>query len=95
MNYYPPCPQPDKALGLSPHSDLGALTILLQVNEVQGLQIMKDDLWVPITPLANDSFVINIGDTMEVSRIKRLSCDNLNLKLRMEFKAIRFYLSLF
>ncbi|KAK1307249.1 Protein SRG1 [Acorus calamus] len=65
MNYYPPCPQPDKALGLSPHSDASGLTILLQINEVQGLQIMKDGNWVPVTPLP-DSFVVNVGDVIEI-----------------------------
>ncbi|KAK7335197.1 hypothetical protein VNO80_26973 [Phaseolus coccineus] len=49
MNYYPPCPQPDKAIGLTPHSDSIGLTILLQLNQVEGLQIRKDGFWVPIT----------------------------------------------
>jgi isopenicillin N synthase-like dioxygenase len=38
MNYYPPCPQPEKVVSLTPHSDGSALTILLQLNDVQGLQ---------------------------------------------------------
>ena len=37
MNYYPPCPQPDQVIGLTPHSDGVGLTILLQVNEMEGL----------------------------------------------------------
>ncbi|KAL8152318.1 hypothetical protein V2J09_010078 [Rumex salicifolius] len=45
INYYPPCPEPEKAIGLSPHSDGDALTVVLQVNEVEGLQIKKDDHW--------------------------------------------------
>ena len=65
MNYYPPCPQPDKAIGFTPHSDADALTILLQLNETEGLQIRKEGNWVPITPLPN-AFVVNIGDIMEV-----------------------------
>ncbi|KAK1272468.1 S-norcoclaurine synthase 1 [Acorus gramineus] len=68
INYYPPCPQSDKVLGLSPHSDTDTLTILLQINEVQGLQIKKDDNWVPVVPLP-DSFIINIGDMMEASYV--------------------------
>ncbi|EOY06474.1 2-oxoglutarate and Fe(II)-dependent oxygenase superfamily protein isoform 2 [Theobroma cacao] len=31
MNYYPPCSRPDLVLGLSPHSDGSALTVLQQV----------------------------------------------------------------
>lgn len=65
MNYYPPCPQPDKVIGLTPHSDASGITILLQVNEVEGLQIKKDGKWVSIKPLPN-AFVINIGDSLEV-----------------------------
>ncbi|CAL5346265.1 unnamed protein product [Camellia sinensis] len=36
MNYYPPCPQPELVAGLTPHSDAVGLTILLQLNEVEG-----------------------------------------------------------
>ncbi|WRX27232.1 Oxoglutarate/iron-dependent dioxygenase - like 10 [Theobroma cacao] len=66
MNYYPPCPQPELAIGLSPHSDAVGITILLQINEMEGLQIRKDGAWVPIKPLP-DAFVVNIGDIMETS----------------------------
>ncbi|KAK7307013.1 hypothetical protein VNO77_39699 [Canavalia gladiata] len=65
VNYYPPCPQPDKVIGLSPHSDGGALTILLQVNEKEGLEIRKDGMWIPIKPLPN-AFIINVGDMLEI-----------------------------
>ncbi|XVE88716.1 hypothetical protein DITRI_Ditri19aG0091300 [Diplodiscus trichospermus] len=65
MNYYPPCPQPKQAIGLTPHSDSVALTILLQVNEVDGLQVKKDGKWVPIKPLPN-AFIVNIGDILEI-----------------------------
>ncbi|WCJ32346.1 2-oxoglutarate (2OG) and Fe(II)-dependent oxygenase superfamily protein [Euphorbia peplus] len=65
MNYYPPCPQPHKVIGLTPHSDASALTILLQVNEVEGLQIKKNGKWVSVNPLPN-AFVINIGDILEI-----------------------------
>ncbi|GKV34399.1 hypothetical protein SLEP1_g42774 [Rubroshorea leprosula] len=41
------------------------LTILLQINEVKGLQIKKDGKWVPTKPLPN-AFIINIGDVLEV-----------------------------
>ncbi|CAI0466190.1 unnamed protein product [Linum tenue] len=65
MNYYPPCPQPDKVIGLTPHSDGTGLTILLQVNEVEGLQIKKDGNWVPVKVLPN-AFVVNVGDIVEI-----------------------------
>ncbi|WZY85611.1 hypothetical protein YC2023_031995 [Brassica napus] len=65
MNYYPPCPEPDLVIGVTPHSDATGLTILLQVNEVEGLQIKKDGKWVPVKPLPN-AFIVNIGDMLEI-----------------------------
>ncbi|KAK7319167.1 hypothetical protein RJT34_03885 [Clitoria ternatea] len=65
INYYPPCPQPERVIGLKSHSDVGGLTILLQANDVQGLQIRKDGLWIPVLPLPN-AFIINIGDMLEI-----------------------------
>lgn len=65
MNYYPPCPQPHKAIGITPHSDSVGLTILLQLNEVEGLQIRKDGMWIPVWPLPN-AFILNVGDILEV-----------------------------
>ncbi|PNX58325.1 protein SRG1-like, partial [Trifolium pratense] len=64
LNYYPPCPQPEHVIGVNAHSDMGALTILLQANEIEGLQIRKDGEWIPVQPLPN-AFVINIGDMLE------------------------------
>ena len=66
MNYYPPCPQPKLAIGLNAHSDAAGLTILLQVNEMEGLQIRKDGRWISIKPLPN-AFIVNIGDILEVN----------------------------
>ncbi|XP_050370809.1 protein SRG1-like [Argentina anserina] len=65
MNYYPPCPQPEKAIGFTPHSDASGLTILLQVNEMDGLQIKKGGIWVPVKPLP-EALIINIGDALEI-----------------------------
>ncbi|MCE0480769.1 Thebaine 6-O-demethylase [Datura stramonium] len=44
LNYYPPCPQPELVMGLCPHSDANGLTILLQANEIEGLQIKKMEI---------------------------------------------------
>ncbi|KAF5938682.1 hypothetical protein HYC85_022941 [Camellia sinensis] len=65
INKYPPCPLPEKCLGVGSHTDPHTLTILLADN-VGGLQVLRDDnQWVGIRPIPN-SFVINIGDTLEV-----------------------------
>ena len=66
-NYYPPCPRPDLAIGMPPHSDHGLLTFLAQ-NQVDGLQIMHDGKWVPVHALPN-SFLVNTGDHIEVNYI--------------------------
>lgn len=68
MNYYPPCPQADLVIGLNPHSDATGLTILLQINETEGLQIRKDGMWIPVKPLPN-AFIVNVGDILEVSAL--------------------------
>ncbi|PIN18027.1 Iron/ascorbate family oxidoreductase [Handroanthus impetiginosus] len=66
MNYYPACPRPDLVMGLSPHSDGSALTILQQgKGSSVGLQILKENTWIPVQPIPN-ALVINIGDTIEV-----------------------------
>ncbi|KAF8008403.1 hypothetical protein BT93_K2169 [Corymbia citriodora subsp. variegata] len=65
MNYYPPCPRPELVIGITPHSDAVGLTILLQVNEVDGLQVRKEGKWVPIKPLSN-AFIVNVGDILEI-----------------------------
>ncbi|KAK6117362.1 hypothetical protein DH2020_048880 [Rehmannia glutinosa] len=66
MNYYPACPRPDLVLGLSPHSDGSALTVLQQgKGSSVGLQILKDNTWIPVQPIPN-ALVVNIGDTIEV-----------------------------
>ncbi|KAL0301344.1 UNVERIFIED_CONTAM: protein SRG1 [Sesamum radiatum] len=65
MNYYPPCPQPELVTGLCPHSDAVGLAILLQANEMEGLQIKKDGVWIPVSPLPN-AFIVIVGDILEI-----------------------------
>ncbi|KDP21182.1 hypothetical protein JCGZ_21653 [Jatropha curcas] len=65
MNYYPTCPEPEKAIGLTPHSDAAILTIVLQLDETEGLQVRKEGKWIPVKPLPN-AFVVNIGDLLEI-----------------------------
>ncbi|RAL39261.1 hypothetical protein DM860_002794 [Cuscuta australis] len=65
VNFYPKCPQPDLAFGLSPHSDPGGLTILLPDANVVGLQVFHVDKWVNVKPLPN-SLIVNIGDQIQV-----------------------------
>ncbi|GMH00271.1 hypothetical protein Nepgr_002110 [Nepenthes gracilis] len=64
INMYPPCPQPDLALGVEPHTDMSALTILFP-NEVSGLQVWKDGNWVAVDYYP-DALYIHIGDQIQV-----------------------------
>ncbi|KAJ3680601.1 hypothetical protein LUZ60_016879 [Juncus effusus] len=65
FNYYPPCAKPDEVLGISPHSDADGITLLLEINNVQGLQIRKDGDWIAVNALPC-AFIVNIGDIIEV-----------------------------
>ncbi|XP_062119481.1 S-norcoclaurine synthase 1-like [Humulus lupulus] len=65
INFYPPCVQANKVMGLTPHSDATGLTLLLQVNDVQGLQIKKNGKWILVKPVP-DAFIVNIGDVIEI-----------------------------
>ncbi|KAK2442248.1 flavonol synthase/flavanone 3-hydroxylase [Trifolium repens] len=64
INMYPPCPQPELALGVEAHTDMSALTLLVS-NDVPGLQVWKDNNWVEVNYLQNALFV-HIGDQLEV-----------------------------
>lgn len=65
INYYPPCREADKVLGLSPHTDGIGMTFLLHVNDVQGLQIKKDGKWFSVESIPG-ALVVNIGDVLEI-----------------------------
>lgn len=65
FNYYPKCCRPDLVLGVAPHSDVSSLTILLQDDEIPGLQIQHQGKWVAVKPFPN-ALVVNIGDAIEV-----------------------------
>ncbi|KAH9604058.1 hypothetical protein KSS87_010399, partial [Heliosperma pusillum] len=48
--YYPYCPEPNRTVGLSSHTVLGILTILIQ-DQVGGLQVKHDDKWINLKSL--------------------------------------------
>jgi isopenicillin N synthase-like dioxygenase len=66
FNFYPKCLRPDLVLGLKPHADGSAITLVLQDGSVEGLQFVKDNQWfrAPITP---EALLINVGDQVEIS----------------------------
>ncbi|KAF5448455.1 hypothetical protein F2P56_028990, partial [Juglans regia] len=63
-NLYPPCSQPEVAIGLPPHSDHGLLTLLIH-NGICGLQVQHKEKWVDVYSNSN-AFVVNIGNHMEI-----------------------------
>ena len=71
LNYYPPCPSPELALGVGRHRDIGVLTVLAQ-DEVGGLQVKRriDGEWVGVKPTPG-AFIINVGDVMQVTHSLR------------------------
>ncbi|HXF35182.1 MAG TPA: 2OG-Fe(II) oxygenase family protein, partial [Candidatus Acidoferrales bacterium] len=67
MLHYPPqAPSdPGENLGLRPHTDSGAFTVLAQ-DRVGGLEILtRSDEWIEVPPL-DGSYVINLGEMMKV-----------------------------
>ena len=68
-NYYPPCPDPESAIGIPPHTDHGLLTFLLQ-NGVGGLEIQHEGKWFHLNAIPGSIFV-NTGDQLEVNNKKK------------------------
>ncbi|KAF5174891.1 Dmr6-like oxygenase [Thalictrum thalictroides] len=64
ISYYPPCPQPDLTLGLQSHSDMGAITLLIQ-DDVEGLHVLKDGEWVTVQSIP-DAIVVILADQTEI-----------------------------
>jgi isopenicillin N synthase-like dioxygenase len=67
LNHYPPQPNPSDLsnIGVVPHSDSGAFTVLWQ-DDRGGLEIQsKNGDWVGAPPI-DDTFVINIGNIMQI-----------------------------
>ena len=63
-NYYPACPEPNRAVGISSHKDHGLLTLLVD-NGISGLQILHKENYINVNLLPNTLFV-DIGDQLEV-----------------------------
>ncbi|XP_043722069.1 1-aminocyclopropane-1-carboxylate oxidase 1 [Telopea speciosissima] len=63
---YPECPRPELVKGLREHTDAGGIILLLQDDQVPGLEFLKDGEWVEIPPSKNNTMFVNTGDQVEV-----------------------------
>ncbi|CAI9118226.1 OLC1v1019761C1 [Oldenlandia corymbosa var. corymbosa] len=61
---YPACPEPERTLGATGHSDYDFLTVLLQ-DHIGGLQVLYDNHWVDVSPVPG-ALVVNIGDLLQL-----------------------------
>ena len=65
LNYYPRCVgNAGGRLGVNPHTDAGAITLLLQ-DEQPGLQVYHRGVWWPVEA-DPDLLVVNLGDIAQV-----------------------------
>ncbi|KAJ9146602.1 hypothetical protein P3X46_028844 [Hevea brasiliensis] len=64
LNSYPLCPDPNRAMGLAPHTDTSLFTILHQ--RISGLQIFKEGVgWGLVHPISG-ALVVNVGDLLHI-----------------------------
>ncbi|EAZ36517.1 hypothetical protein OsJ_20852 [Oryza sativa Japonica Group] len=68
-HYYPVCPEPERTMGVVPHTDPVVLTILAQ-DDVGGLQVKHtnedgESYWVDAKPVPG-ALMINVGDLLQI-----------------------------
>lgn len=63
LNFYPKFSGLKQVLGLKPHADFSALTLVLQDEE--GLQVMKNEQWFMV-PVISHALFFNLGDPIEI-----------------------------
>ena len=96
-HYYPECPEPGLAIGITEHSDNSFLTIVAQ-DQKGGLQVLDQKKhWADVEPIPG-ALVVNIGDYLQVcsnfavilfSRIEQCYTSLLGANRRHYFQVIR------
>ena len=92
INHYPPCPNPELTVGANKHTDLGGVTCLWQLEDVVGLQVLKDGEWYPIKPL-DGAYIINVADMVEVNEFTNLQTKHFSLSLSFSFSLLHSVLA--
>ncbi|KAK9735067.1 hypothetical protein RND81_04G181600 [Saponaria officinalis] len=65
INWFAPCPYPDRIIGTRRHCDFNIITILLLDQDVEALQFEKDGQWFKL-PIIPHALVINTSDMLEI-----------------------------
>ncbi|KAK7824149.1 2-oxoglutarate-dependent dioxygenase 19 [Quercus suber] len=89
-NYYPACPEPDRAIGIPSHTDHGLLTLLVD-NGISGLQILHKEKWINVNLLPNALFV-HIADHLEI--LSNGKCKSIEHRALVNDKATRMSIAL-
>ena len=63
--------------GIMEHEDGNCITFVLQ-DDVGGLQVRKNNLWIPVTP-NEATIVVNLGDVFQVFQFNKALHSNLCL----------------
>ncbi|KAL9313327.1 hypothetical protein ACSQ67_018779 [Phaseolus vulgaris] len=64
LNFYPSCPEPNRAMGLAPHTDTSMFTIVQTPSS--GLQIFKEGKgWIPVQPHP-EALIVHTGDFLHI-----------------------------
>lgn len=64
LHYYPACPEPERTLGSSRHTDPTNMTLLLQ-DHIGGLQVVHKVKWINVHPI-HGGIIVNIGDCLQM-----------------------------